>query len=214
MQKTVITAEFIAESIRNEILQGKRKGGEPLRQDEIASRFSVSKIPVREALVQLKSEGLVSFVQNKGAAVSSLSADEVDEIYTIRSALETIALQRAIPHLTIADLAKAETIIQQIDSTQTVSDWGRLNWTFHAILYAPAKMPRLIETVESLHTNVSRYLVLYLAGLNYQAQSQLEHRQILDACRQGEVETAVSILQTHLEAASKKLVAFLNESEK
>ena len=103
-----ITTEAIAGALRNDILHGRFVGNAPLRQDEIAARFGVSKIPVREALQQLKAEGLVTFYPNRGAVVTALSAAEADEIYAMRIALETTALQRSLPHLTIADLVKAK----------------------------------------------------------------------------------------------------------
>ena len=204
------TSEWIANVLRTDILKGQRKSKEPLRQDEIAVQFGVSKIPVREALFQLKTEGLVTFSPNRGAAVSDLSPTEVDEIYTMRIALETVALQRAIPHLTIAQLSRAEEIIKAIDQEPDITRWGELNWEFHATLYAPAGLPRLMEWVNTLHVNVARYLVIYLVDLDYQTVSQDEHRTILEACRQGYIEAATAHLTRHLQAASDQLMAFLS----
>ena len=85
----VITNESIADSLRADILRGNLKSGQALKQDEIAAQFGISKIPVREALVQLKTEGLVNFYHNRGAFVSEISAAEADEIYVMRIALET-----------------------------------------------------------------------------------------------------------------------------
>jgi len=205
------SADAIAAALRSDIWHGRLRSGEPLRQDEIASRYGVSKIPVREALYQLKAEGLVTFYPNRGAVVSELSAAEVDEIYAMRAALETTALQRAIPRLTIADLRRAEEILSTLDQEKNVARWSELNWEFHAVLYNPANMPRLMEWVKTLHFNVSRYLIIYLAGMDYQHQSQSEHRQILAACRNGEISLAVNLLQQHLQSASKHLTTFLKE---
>jgi DNA-binding GntR family transcriptional regulator len=212
-QSLPITAELIADSLRSDILHGRLKSKQPLRQDEIAATFGVSKIPVREALFQLKAEGLVTFAPNRGAAVSELSPAEVDEIYTMRIALETIALRRAIPHLTIANLSQAETILQTIDREHHVTRWADLNWEFHATLYKPANLPRLMEAVKILHVNVARYLVIYLAGMDYQATSQREHHQILAVCRQGQAEVATTLLEQHLRAASDQLIAFFKQRE-
>lgn len=207
------TAELIASALRADILQGRLKSGQPLRQDDIAAKFGVSKIPVREALYQLKAEGLVTFIPNRGATVSELSLQEVDEIYTMRIALETTALQRALPRLTIADLARAEAILSAIDHEQNTARWSELNWEFHATLYAPANLPRLLEWVHTLHVNVARYLVIYLAGLDYQTASQQEHRTIVEACRHGDVETATATLQRHLHSASQQLTDFLAQRQ-
>lgn len=207
------STESIANALRSDILQGIYKSNAPLRQDEIAARFGVSKIPVREALQQLKVEGLVTFFPNRGAVVSSLSSAEVDEIYAMRIALETLALQRAIPHLTIADLTRAEALLDQLDQEEQVARWSELNWEFHALLYRPANLPRVMNWVSTLHINVARYMTLYLAGMAYQAASQAEHRAILAACRQGKIELACEQLRQHLQAAASQLVQVLQQPE-
>jgi DNA-binding GntR family transcriptional regulator len=207
------TADLIAEALRADILRGELKSNQPLRQDEIATKFGVSKIPVREALFQLAAEGLVTFFPNRGATVKELSSQEVDEIYTMRIALETVALQRAIPHLTIANLAQAEETLETIDQEQNIIRWGELNWEFHALLYLPAGLPRLMESVKTLHANVVRYLVIHLAGMDYLAVSQGQHREILEACRHGQIETATDLLEQHLQSASNQLIALLKQRE-
>lgn len=210
-QTTPLTAELIANSLRADILHGRFKSKQALRQDEIAAAFGVSKIPVREALIQLKAEGLVTFVPNRGAVVSELSPAEVDEIFTMRIALETVALGRAIPHLTVARLTQAETILQTIDREANAVRWGELNWEFHATLYEAANLPRLLEQVKILHIQVARYLIIYLVGLDYQIVSQREHREILEACRRGNIAAAVAVLEQHLRSAADQLMAFLKE---
>jgi DNA-binding GntR family transcriptional regulator len=209
----VSTRDLIAGSLRADIVRGELRSEEPLRQDEIAARFGVSKIPVREALIQLEAEGLVTFYPNRGAVVSRLSPAEVDEIFVMRVALETTALRRAIPQLTIANLGQAEKILNAIDQEQDVARWSDLNWEFHATLYAPAGLPRVMGWVERLHIHVARYLVIYLAGMDYQTASQEEHRKILKACRYGDVEAATEQLGHHLQSASDHLVSFLEQRE-
>ena len=209
-----ITNQTIADALRGDILRGKLQGGQPLKQDEIAAQFGVSKIPVREALVQLKVEGLVNFYPNRGAFVSELSAAEADEIYVMRIALETEILARAIPHLTVAHFKHADELLAAIDREENIAKWGELNWEFHATLYSTAELPRVMETIRTLHTNIARYLVLYLAGMEYQEKSQREHRALLQACRAGEVEKAQDILEEHLRSASVHLVEFLNKPTK
>jgi DNA-binding GntR family transcriptional regulator len=210
---SVVANESIADSLRADILRGNLKSGQALKQDEIAAQFGVSKIPVREALVQLKAEGLINFYPNRGAFISELSAAEADEIYVMRIALETAVLARAIPYLTVADLKHAKEILDAIDQEENIAKWGELNWEFHATLYAPAALPRLMETIRTLHSNIARYLVLYLAGMAYQKKSQKEHRAILEACRYGNTEKALAVLVGHLQGASDHLVAFLNKQE-
>jgi len=210
----IVTNQSIADALRLEIFRGKLQGGQALKQDEIAAQFGVSKIPVREALVQLKAEGLVDFYPNRGAFVSELSAAEADEIYVMRIALEKEILARAIPLLTVSHFKHAGEILAAIDREENITKWGELNWEFHSTLYSPAGLPRVMETIQTLHTNIARYLVLYLAGMDYQKRSQGEHRALLQACRAGEVEKAQAILEDHLHSASTQLIKFLNKPPK
>lgn len=207
----VNTPEMITQALRTAILQGRYRGGEPLRQDHIAAELGTSKIPVREALVQLRAEGLITFAPNRGAVVSKLSADEVDEITTMRIALETQALARAIPNLRPADLIRAQGVLEIIDSEDDQTRWSELNWEFHATLYQAAGMPRLLGTIEVLHNNVARYLVIYLNSLEAQPASQKEHWGILESVKRQKTAESVDRLRRHLGRAADRLAAFLNE---
>src|SRR5919204_6551984 len=109
------TPGMVADVLRDAIMRGVLKGGQPLRQDELAAQFGLSRIPVREALRQLEGEGLVTVNPHRGAVVSTLSSDELQEVCEIRSALETMALRLAIPHLDEEALARAEAILVETD---------------------------------------------------------------------------------------------------
>lgn len=205
------TSELIAEQIRNAIIIGEYKSGQPLKQDILAKHFKVSKIPVREALYQLKSEGLVNFLNNRGVVVSSLSNSEVEEIYTMRLALEEIVLERAIPNLQAANKITAESALKLIDASTNPLDWAALNWEFHASLYRAAQMPKLLETVSLLHNNVSRYLLVYLKQLEFQNTSQAEHWALLEASITGKTQQALGILRQHLNDALQQTLHFMNQ---
>ncbi|MEM8859224.1 MAG: GntR family transcriptional regulator [Chloroflexota bacterium] len=196
---TKSTADLIADTLRNAILQGELEIGQPLRQDQIAADLNVSKIPVREALAQLRKEGLVEIRPNRGAIVSSLSFEEIEEIFAMRLALESVALKKAIPNMTEGDFAGAERILLALDRTDTIKEWINLNWEFHQALYRPSRMFRLLETVTSLNANVTRYVTL--SGwwdIDYLAKPQKEHWQILEYCQQQETDLAVTLLEMHL----------------
>jgi len=204
------TPDFIANALRNAILQGRYKANQPLRQDRIARELGVSKIPLREALVQLKAEGLVSFMPNRGAVVTELSAKGVDEIFTMRIALETKALERAIPNLRPADFIRAKSVLEIFEKEEDRTQWSELNWEFHATLYQASQMPRLLNTIETLHNNVTRYLIIYLDRLSAQDISQKEHLAIFNACLKRNIDAATKQLTNHLRKASKRLVAFFS----
>ena len=96
--------ELVADVLREAITTGRLRANEPLPQDEIADQLQVSHIPVREALRQLQSEGLVTYQANRGATVAALTTAEIREIYEIRILLETAAIRAATPRLTPVQL--------------------------------------------------------------------------------------------------------------
>ncbi|HBB31039.1 MAG TPA: GntR family transcriptional regulator [Cyanobacteria bacterium UBA8803] len=198
------TPDLIADVLREAILQGIFQEGQSLRQDEIAAQFGVSRIPVREALRQLEAEGLVTLHLNRGATVSVLSPLEVQEIDEIRSALETTAVQLAIPKLTESDLEKARAILEAMDRATEAASLAKLNWEFHATLYTPAERPRLLGMIKTLHINIDRYVRLQMAKGDYLERSQKEHYQLLDACRQRDSKAAVRLLKRHIISMSDR----------
>jgi DNA-binding GntR family transcriptional regulator len=204
------TPDWIAGVLRQAILQGEFKSGQPLPQDEIAAQFGVSKIPIREALLQLRAEGLVTFYPNRGAVVSALSSDEVNEIYAMRIALETLALRCAIPRFDKAGVIRAESLITIMDAEHNALKWSELNWEFHAALYSPCNMPRLLDAIRALHANVQRYVVNYLTSTDYHNEAQRQHRVILKAVQHGNADAAAEQLAKHLAQASTKMVAKLS----
>ncbi len=207
------TPDLVAQQIRQAILRGQLKSHQPLRQDVLASNLGVSKIPVREALAQLKSEGLVIYKSNRGAFVTSISPEEAKEIYRIRIALETIALTEAIPKLTKTDLARAQSALIMVDAEEDPAKWSELNLEFHNALYEPAQMPHLLSIIEMLHINVGRYLVLYLDNMEFQQKSQREHYALLEACQKKDIQSAIQLLKQHLFDASHSLENYLNKGK-
>lgn len=203
------TPSLIADALRQAILEGVIQGGQVLRQEELATSFGVSRMPIREALHQLEAEGWLTIYPHRGAVVTSLNASEAQELYEIRLDLEISALKKAFPNITPQDLQKAQNIVEQLDREQNIARWGELNRDFHAALYAPANRPRLLALIENLHVSVDRYMRVELTTLDYQARSQTEHRQLLEACRTGDLDQALKLLSTHIENAGKHLVEYL-----
>jgi Transcriptional regulators len=121
---------MVASVLREAIITGHLRGNEPLPQDEIAAQLRVSHIPVREALRQLESEGLVTYQPNRGATVSALTSEEIREIYEIRVILETAAIRRAASRLTPLQLAAARRY-STVRSVLTAVPSG-VSWTWNS----------------------------------------------------------------------------------
>src|SRR5215217_4969613 len=124
-----------ADAIRERILRGHYRDGEPLRQDAIGAELGVSRIPVREALRQLEVEGLVTFNPHRGAVVSTLSLKQIQELFELRADIEGDLIQRSIPHMTAEDDSRAGEILDAYEVALhggQVAVWGALNWQFHS----------------------------------------------------------------------------------
>jgi DNA-binding GntR family transcriptional regulator len=147
----------VADKLRDQIIRGEIAEGSQLRQDAIASRYQVSRIPVREALRQLEAEGLIVIVPNRGAIVPVLAPEDVEELFTIRALLEPELLKLSIPKLTQADFSQAESILRKFEtelrSEGHVATWGRLNWQFHSILYSRADRPRFLSIIRNVNNS-------------------------------------------------------------
>lgn len=204
----------IAEALRKGILNGMLEGGEPLRQEEIAREFGVSRIPVREALKQLEGEGLITFSPYRGATVSKLSVEEVIETGEIKGALEPLALQLAIPKQTADDLQRAEELLEEAESEQIGARYAELSRRFHSALYAPAGRPRLLGMLQSVDITFDRYIRIYLEVMNIRDQAQQEHREILQFCKQRDSDAAVYALQQHIAVTVDRLLSYLGKESR
>jgi DNA-binding GntR family transcriptional regulator len=191
----------VVRELREQLLSGKIKGGEPLKQEKIAREFGVSRIPVREALLQLGAEGLIVFKPHKGAVANEFSIEEANELFHLRALLEVDLLSSAFSELSKAVLRQAEEALVRyeyaIEKTTEVDTWSELNWTFHRILYEPAKLPRTMLIVRNLHTSTDRYQRVYLrsAGIG---NALIEHRAILNLCLSRKKAAALKSLEDHI----------------
>jgi DNA-binding GntR family transcriptional regulator len=203
--------EIVAEALRDAIVTGRLKGGERLHQDGIAVKLGVSRMPVREALRQLESEGLVVFTPHRRVSVAALSTQELREIYEMRTALEILALDLAVPRLSARELAGLGALLDQMDRVNDPGRWLDLNRTFHGTLYGASGRVRLCALIDSLRGNVERYLRIYVSGVEHRAHAQAEHRRILRACRRRQIAEAKKALRRHLRGTVDQLEAFLRE---
>ena len=185
--------DLVRAGLRREILSGDLESGTPLRQDELADRFGTSRIPVREALRQLESEGLVTINPNRGAVVSMQSIEEVMEMLDIRVALESSALKHAIPVMAAEDLARAKDILM----------------TYDAQLYAPCNKPRMMAMIKATYGQVARFRRVRAHIATGKDIPQREHWEILSACQDRKPDLAVPHLEHHILETQKSLMAIL-----
>lgn len=194
--------QVVVEVLREKILSGDIAAGEPLRQSALAEELNVSRIPVREALLQLEAEGLVKFEAHKGATATVLSAAQVTELFELRAMIETDLLAKAIPNLKEEDIVLAEKVLEQLESAfkheNAIGSWSELNTQFHTYLYKPANRPHTLEVVHGLNTNCDRYIRLQLLLTGGIPRAEQEHRELLAHCKNKDIAKATDLLRTHI----------------
>lgn len=198
----------IVEALRSDIIAGRLPPASRLGQEQLAARFNVSRMPVREALRRLEADGLVIFEPNKSVRVAPLSAEDLQEIYEMRVAAETLAVRLALPELTNAQIERAAEIQAQMERAP-VGAFDELNALFHMTLYRPCARTRLLAHIDMLGNAADRYLRITIASLDYADKSHREHHALLRACRRRDEAAAVDCLTRHIAEAGETLMAFM-----
>lgn len=205
------TADSVAASLREMIINGELKGGERLVERDLAGRFRISRIPMREAIQRLEREGLLDVFRNRGAVVRTLSAADVEEIYDLRALLEGDAIYRSVRQLDDETLARVELVHRLLGDAKTTTRQGELNREFHALLYSRCGNERQLRAIAELRGQVERYERLQNTLLADTASFQLEHENIVQACRERNARAARSMTIAHLNSA-RNIVMRLVES--
>lgn len=179
-----VTASLL-DALRQRILSGELAPGARLRQDELASSYGVSRIPIREALIQLETEGLVTSHPHRGAEVKPMSAAEAAEIFGLRVGLEPEAtIAGAAAANATERTAAANALFELNDATRSHAPQltvGQLNWAFHRSLYLPATKPHTTAILDRLHVLSMRYIAHHLRDSGRLEKAVEDHQAIFDA---------------------------------
>ena len=209
--------QLVVETLREKILSGEIKAGQPLRQAALAEELNVSRIPVREALLQLEAEGLVTFEPHKGATATELNASQVDELFELRAMLEGDLLASSIPNLSSEKLAEATDILSKLNKAlgkeNAANTWSELNSDYHNCLYSGANRPQTQDLVNTLNKNADRYIRMHLLWAGGISKAESEHNELLDLCKARNVEKSVAVLKQHILGSRDEIKAFLSERE-
>jgi DNA-binding GntR family transcriptional regulator len=200
-QSPPTVTSYVLSTLRAGILAGRYALGSRLDQQALADELGVSVIPVRESLRQLQAEGLVSIYPRRGAFVTQLSSDDLEEIYLIREALEGLATQLAIPNLAPETLAGLADTIRRMQRATAAGDFAQLlglNRTFHFSIYEASQRPLLLQMISSLWDRSSLYRRWYTYLPERAGQALAEHREIYAACQMGDAQAASRAVQRNI----------------
>lgn len=202
---STLSADAITHELRELILDGTIGVGVQLKQEALARRFGVSRIPVREALKRLEAEGLIRHVARQGSVVAAKSIDDLVETLDIRIALESRALRLAIPQLTDSDFAAARDVLRRYEASEVPREWAELNLEFHTVLYRACKRPTLLKMIADTVKGIDLHLRVLQSHSVGRKSSMDEHGDILAACEVRDIPRAIGLLESHIEHTQKAL---------
>lgn len=199
----------VFQKIRDDILSGKYKEHEELKEVAIGEELGVSRTPVREAFRQLELEGLIQIIPNKGAYVTGITAKDVKDIYMIRSLLEGLCARMATEKITKEQLEEME---ENIYLAQFHADKGHMDQMaeldnrFHDILYEACDSKMLEHLLRDFHQYVLRVRQKTLSTNTRGRASNDEHRQIMEAIKAKDSAKAEELANIHMINAYDNMV--------
>ena len=198
-------AEAALERLREAIILGELTPGTPLRLEDLARSLGTSISPIREAVRQLEARGLAEHVPHHGAKVVALDIEELRELFSIRLALETMAVRRAAALFGAEDEQAARSRLTELDEARKRRDARgavHAHTDFHFALYEAARSAWLLRLIRPAWDSCERYRPVLLGrGSLQERHAELDH-ELLDACAARDPERAAEALHAHLELAT------------
>lgn len=191
-------ADRVTDSLREAIRKGALADGTELNQVALSEHFGVSRVPVREALRALEAEGWITAPTHYRAFVQGLSADRIEQIFDVRSLLETHLIGKAIPLIDAGRLADLRERCAAMDCMNEHDEWLAANRSFHRALLDASGATMIIDLIEQLSSQVERYLRLRRAGRDRQTAAGAEHRAIVGAVADRDIGQARKLLRAHI----------------
>ncbi|HYL70847.1 MAG TPA: GntR family transcriptional regulator [Candidatus Dormibacteraeota bacterium] len=201
--------------IREKILSGAYAPGSQLLQDSIAAEFGTSKIPVREALLQLRSEGLVDIFAHRGFQVRPLARAEVAEVFRLRLDIEPQAAAKGARTARDEDRSATHTALSALNAALAagaLGNAGDLNCSFHLALIVPRVNPVTSEVLYRLHTLSQRYVRLHLQGAGRVRRAAREHAAIYKVWAEQDAEATRRLVRAHIEETRDELQESFSDS--
>jgi DNA-binding GntR family transcriptional regulator len=189
----------IHDRLRAAIISGELPPGTPVIEAELAGRLGASRTPVREALRRLEAEGLLEPRGLRGSVVRALRSDEVECVFEIREALESLAARRAARSLTASELRKLEEMLERMrGAVDDPNEMERHDTAFHDLILASANGDRLKRMLTDLREELIAYRFLSLSDAARRRATIVEHEAVLDALRAHDEAAAAARTAAHI----------------
>lgn len=205
--------DHLRESIEQAIVSGEFPPGYRLEEALLAQRFNVSRTPVREALMQLASTGLVEIRPRQGAVVASLTVQDIMQMFEVMAALEGLCVELAARRMTSGELAELERLHVNCHALAAAGDpdgYYEENRRFHEAIYTASRNSFLEETTRSIRNRVAPYRRLQLRHRGRTQKSWAEHDAIVQAIRAGDGPAARAAMTAHISVQGDTFMDFLS----
>ena len=209
-------SRMVAEEIKEAIMKGVLQAGDKLVETSLTESLGVSRTPLREAFRELAAEGYITVIPHKGAYVSSLTEEEVLDIYAISSVLEGLATRLAAQNLkTDSDRGKLQVLYDELKAQNekgNVDAYWAANRNFHQSIAESAGNQRLLNLIENLRRQILKTRVISMRYPERLENSMAEHEEILSAILAGEGRRAESLVIEHLEKQREFVLELIRDS--
>lgn len=200
--------------LRNAILDGVYPPGFRLVQEELAERFGVSRIPLREAMRTVAGEGLIRTTPGRGTFVTALDLSEIDEIYDLRRLIEPSFAEHVTEWISRKDISRFDAMASEMDRVRDIgaTEWSRINMAFHLDMYRLARLPMRYEVITQTYHRVEPYSRFYVHGTPAYDRVQREHKAMVEALADGDAHALAAHIVDHIDGGQQGLHRAWGES--
>ena len=204
--------EIAYDVLKHAIVSGEIPAGERIIETDYAERLHISRTPLREALRKLERDGLVEYVLRRGVVVRAFTIADVEQIYTIRNALEMLTLPAIIENATpdhIADLRRRLAEMDELLKKDDVDAISPLARAFHWALTSISNQTRILRVIESQDEYINRFSLMAIRQENHKYEAQAEHRRMVDLVEAKDLEGLRQLMRAHSDLSKQRCLEAL-----
>lgn len=208
--------EIAYDVLKKAIITGEIPAGERIVETDYADRLHISRTPLREALRKLERDGLVEYVMRRGVVVRAFTIEDIEQIYTIRNALEMLTLPAIVDNATPADIASLRDKLAQMDVLQAQEDFEALSLlarAFHSELTAISGQKRILRVIEGQDEYIRRFSAMSIKHENRRESAHQEHYKLVEYVEQKKLDEFTALMKVHIERSKENCLAALAEQK-
>ncbi|MBR2925043.1 MAG: GntR family transcriptional regulator [Clostridia bacterium] len=208
--------EIAYDTLKKAIITGEIPAGTRIVETDYADRMHISRTPLREALRKLERDGLVEYVLRRGVVVRAFTIADVNEIYTIRNALEMLTLPHIIENATPADIAELRQMLAELDVLDAAGDIEKLSpaaRAFHSRLTSISGQRRILRVIEGQDEYIRRFSAVAIAKEDRRSAAHQEHHLLVDYVENKDLASFTALMEKHIERSKETCLMALKESK-